>query len=82
MEARIEKAVLAHAVYLFKVDEYNRVIHLGFAADEQQCLKSDTHTDRGAAYNAQVAAALRAIQAGGLPITFVTPSEYANLMNA
>ena len=47
MEARIEKAVLAHAVYLFKVDEYNRVIHLGFAADEQQCLKSDTHTDRG-----------------------------------
>ena len=41
-----------------------------------------THTDRGAAYNAQVAAALRAIQAGGLPIGFVTPSEYAKLMNA
>ena len=37
-----------------------------------------THTDRGAAYNAQVAAALRAIQAGGLPIAFVTPSEYAS----
>nr|WP_317401532.1 aldolase catalytic domain-containing protein [uncultured Gemmiger sp.] len=41
-----------------------------------------THTDRGAAYNAQVAAALRAIQAGGLPVEFVTPSEYAKLMNA
>lgn len=41
-----------------------------------------THTDRGAAYNAQVASALRAIQAGGLPIEFVTPSEYAPLMNA
>lgn len=39
-----------------------------------------THTDRGAAYNAQMAAALRAIRAGGLPIDFVTPSEYAPLM--
>ena len=35
-----------------------------------------THTDRGAAYNAQVGAAMRSI-AGGLPLQFVTPSEYA-----
>ena len=32
-----------------------------------------THTGRGAAYNARMAAAIRA---AGLPVTFVTPSEY------
>lgn len=35
-----------------------------------------THTDRGAAYNAQVAGAIRTIAAAGLDIRFVTPSEY------
>ena len=32
-----------------------------------------THTGRGAAYNARMAAAIRA---AGLPVAFVTPSEY------
>ena len=32
-----------------------------------------THTGRGAAYNARMAAAIRA---AGLPVSFVTPSEY------
>ena len=32
-----------------------------------------THTGRGAAYNARMAAAIRAV---GLPVAFVTPSEY------
>ena len=38
-----------------------------------------THTGRGAAYNAQLAGAIRA---AGLPVRFITPSEYerANLM--
>lgn len=35
-----------------------------------------THTDRGAAYNAAVAGAIRAVSAAGLPVRFVTPSEY------
>ena len=34
------------------------------------------HTDRGQSYNAQVAAAMRSIAAGGLPLRFLTPSEY------
>ena len=32
-----------------------------------------THTGRGAAYNAQMAGAIRA---SGLPVAFITPSEY------
>ena len=32
-----------------------------------------THTGRGAAYNAQMAGAIRA---AGLPVRFITPSEY------
>ena len=32
-----------------------------------------THTGRGAAYNAQMAGAIRA---AGLPVAFITPSEY------
>ena len=32
-----------------------------------------THTGRGAAYNAQMAGAIRA---AGLPVEFITPSEY------
>ena len=32
-----------------------------------------THTDRGEAYNARMAGAIRA---AGLPVRFVTPSEY------
>ena len=32
-----------------------------------------THTGRGAAYNAQMAGAIRA---AGLPVRFLTPSEY------
>ena len=32
-----------------------------------------THTGRGAAYNAQLAGAIRA---AGLPVRFITPSEY------
>ena len=35
-----------------------------------------THAARGAAYNAEMAGAIHALQKGGLDIRFVTPSEY------
>lgn len=41
-----------------------------------------THTGRGAEYNAAVGRALQSIAAGGLPIAFLTPSEYEREVQA